>query len=274
MAVTAIQISQPDPFDFSNTAEWPRGLDDLPPNVLRFRLRLLSKEQSHDDQQLEKNVQVFVDSIVASLPVTEARLKQIQEAQAVDETCRAVTQLCLSGWPEKDAVGKEIKPCWHVRDYFSRYVDVAYLRVTSSEVTVNAIKEAFARRGIPEMLVSDNGPQFVSEAFRQFAKDYNFTHTTSSPRYPQANGDCSWGDAYIPPYPRPLESLLLNDRIYRSSERRMRRGVSARLGTMIAAMVVIPSPSFNAASLVLPWLRCRSSSHTKILPGGDREGDA
>ena len=34
---------------------------------------------------------------------------------------------------------------------------------------------------------SDNGPQFSSNAFAQFAEEYAFTHITTSPRYSQAN---------------------------------------------------------------------------------------
>ena len=36
--------------------------------------------------------------------------------------------------------------------------------------------------------MSDNGPQFDAQAFDDFAKSYNFEHTTSSPEYPQSNG--------------------------------------------------------------------------------------
>ncbi|XP_049335604.1 uncharacterized protein LOC125802248 [Astyanax mexicanus] len=298
-----------------------RGLDELPPRILRFRLRLLrfcydiqhvpgkklitadtlSRAPLSDaltlaDQQLEKDVQVFVDTIVASLPVTEARLKQIQEAQAADNTCQKVKHYCLAGWPEKHAVHKDLKHFWQVRaeltvvdnlllksdrllipvqlqkdileriheghqgiskcrarahhsvcwpglsseirlmvencdicmqhrvqrcepllsspvpvrpwskvgmdlfehekksymlivDYFSRYIEVAELKTTSSEVTVRAIKEAFARHGIPDEVVSDKGPQFVSNTFRNFAREFKCIHTTCSPRYPQANGE-------------------------------------------------------------------------------------
>ena len=37
--------------------------------------------------------------------------------------------------------------------------------------------------------MSDNGPQYVSQEFGNFAKEYNFQHTTSSPHFPQSNGD-------------------------------------------------------------------------------------
>lgn len=50
------------------------------------------------------------------------------------------------------------------------------------------MKEAFTRHGYPETVVSDNRPQFSSETFRTFAQKSGFTHITSSPRYPQANG--------------------------------------------------------------------------------------
>lgn len=46
----------------------------------------------------------------------------------------------------------------------------------------------FARHGIPDEVMSDNGPQFASEEFKQFAQEWEFKHTTSSPGFPQSNG--------------------------------------------------------------------------------------
>ena len=75
-----------------------------------------------------------------------------------------------------------------VVDYFSRYIEVVKVTVTSSMGIIEKLKPMFSRQGIPEVLVSDNGPQYASHEMKEFAQIYGFTHITSSPRYPQSNG--------------------------------------------------------------------------------------
>ena len=75
-----------------------------------------------------------------------------------------------------------------VVDYFSRYPEVVKLSSTTSQSIIKSLSSIFARHGIPEELISDNGPQYSSQEFADFARQYNFCHTTSSPHYPQGNG--------------------------------------------------------------------------------------
>ena len=75
-----------------------------------------------------------------------------------------------------------------VTDYYSRFIEYAALRNTSSQTAISFLKSVFARHGIPECLRSDNGPQYASIEFRNFCRDYGIRHVTSSPKYPQSNG--------------------------------------------------------------------------------------
>ena len=76
-----------------------------------------------------------------------------------------------------------------VVDYYSRWFDIKELSDESSHSVIKALKEVFATHGIPDVIMSDNGPQYSAEAFRQFAAAHHFTHVTSSPKFPQANGE-------------------------------------------------------------------------------------
>lgn len=76
-----------------------------------------------------------------------------------------------------------------VKDYFSCYVEVVKLSHTTSPDVTAHLQSMFARHGIPEQLISDNGPQFSSTSFSKFAKDYEFTRMLTNPHYPQVNSE-------------------------------------------------------------------------------------
>ena len=73
-------------------------------------------------------------------------------------------------------------------DYYSGFFEISTLSDQTSETTIKHMKSQFARHGIPEIVVSDNGPQYTSHDFEKFKLTYGFSHITSSPKHPKSNG--------------------------------------------------------------------------------------
>ena len=75
-----------------------------------------------------------------------------------------------------------------VVDYFSRYLEIAYLPDQTSATVRSRLSAIFSRWGCPSLFVSDNGSCFSGGQFQEFAKLYDFRHVTTSPHFPQGNG--------------------------------------------------------------------------------------
>ena len=73
-------------------------------------------------------------------------------------------------------------------DYYSNYFELEKMHSTTSKCIIEKMKRVFSTHGIPNKVVSDNGPQFRSQEFINFANKYDFIHKTSSPIYPKSNG--------------------------------------------------------------------------------------
>ena len=73
-------------------------------------------------------------------------------------------------------------------DYYSDFVEVQEVADTTSPTIIQFLKEQFSRHGIPDVLVSDNGPLLVSHESRRFAQEWEFKRVTSSPHHHKANG--------------------------------------------------------------------------------------
>ena len=57
-----------------------------------------------------------------------------------------------------------------VVDAYSKWPEAIVMKSTIVKHTMDALRTVFARCDLPEQLVSDNGPQFTSEAFAIFMK--------------------------------------------------------------------------------------------------------
>ena len=72
--------------------------------------------------------------------------------------------------------------------YNSNFWEIDRLYDTTSKTIINKTKAHFARYGIADYIVSDNGPQYTSELFQKFTRDWGITHNTISPHNSKANG--------------------------------------------------------------------------------------
>ncbi|XP_055911526.1 uncharacterized protein K02A2.6-like [Eupeodes corollae] len=76
-----------------------------------------------------------------------------------------------------------------VVDYWSKYIEIENLNSGySSQFVISKLKAIFARHGIPQIMISDNGPPYNSEHFKNFCHDWQIEHITSSPYLPRSNG--------------------------------------------------------------------------------------
>ena len=62
------------------------------------------------------------------------------------------------------------------------------MKKTTATKTIELLHVIFARFGLPEQVVTDNGPQFVSEDFSHFLKSNGIKHIRCAPYHPASNG--------------------------------------------------------------------------------------
>ena len=75
-----------------------------------------------------------------------------------------------------------------VIDSHSKWLEVCPMTTTTSTATIQHLRMMFSRFGLPETLVSDNGPQFSAEEFRSFCRLNGIHHILVTPYHPSSNG--------------------------------------------------------------------------------------
>ena len=74
-----------------------------------------------------------------------------------------------------------------VVDLFSRFLVVRQLHGESTKMVLNALKNIFSNFGMPENIISDNGPCYKSQEFNDFCMRFEINHITGASYNHQAN---------------------------------------------------------------------------------------
>ena len=75
-------------------------------------------------------------------------------------------------------------------DSYSKWPEITGMDRTKTEDTIKVLRDIFCRFGIPFTLVSDGGPQFISEEFERFMRVNQIRHIKSPTYSPRSNGFC------------------------------------------------------------------------------------
>lgn len=75
-----------------------------------------------------------------------------------------------------------------IMDAYSKWIEIFPTNSSNSTTTIEKLRQSFATHGLPEMLVSDNGPCFISDEFSKFTSSNGIQHVRSSPYHPASNG--------------------------------------------------------------------------------------
>lgn len=73
-------------------------------------------------------------------------------------------------------------------DAHSKWPEVQLMTTTTATRTVDILRQIFSAYGLPEQIVTDNGPQFISDEFSTFAKMNGIKNIRTAPYHPASNG--------------------------------------------------------------------------------------
>ena len=75
-----------------------------------------------------------------------------------------------------------------VVDAYSKWIEVEIMHDATSPSTVHRLRRIFSTHGLPKVMVTDNGPAFVGDAFEKFCLKNGVRHITTAPYHPSSNG--------------------------------------------------------------------------------------
>lgn len=73
-------------------------------------------------------------------------------------------------------------------DSHSKWMEIFYMTTTTSKNTTEKLRHCFAAYGLPSTVVTDGGPQFKSQEFKEFLESNEIHHILTPSYHPASNG--------------------------------------------------------------------------------------
>ncbi|XP_058041724.1 uncharacterized protein K02A2.6-like [Ahaetulla prasina] len=74
-----------------------------------------------------------------------------------------------------------------VVDAYSKWLEIILMRSTTAEAVISVLRHLFVTHGLPDTLVSDNGPQFTATQFEGYLAEEGIRHVLSASFHPATN---------------------------------------------------------------------------------------
>ncbi|XP_077497849.1 uncharacterized protein LOC144108505 [Amblyomma americanum] len=97
-------------------------------------------------------------------------------------------------------------------DAHSKWPEVYVMQKTTAYHTIQCLQDLFSRLGVPDTIVTDNGPQFVSEEFKSFVRGFGGRHIVD---------DCARDDTVKPSVGGRVAQQQLSDVLRRKARERL-----------------------------------------------------
>ena len=102
-------------------------------------------------------------------------------------------------------------------DAYSKWLEVVPMASTTTEKTLEVLRSMFARYGLPDQIVSDNGPQFTASDFEEFCKRNGVKHIRTASYHPASNGEA---ERFVQTFKHSLKASknnagTLHDKLFR-----------------------------------------------------------
>ena len=141
------------------------------------------------------------------------------------------------------------------------------MRSTTSAATIVKLKEIFATHGLPDTIVSDNGPNFTSAEFENFLSKNGVKHTKVSPYHPASNGQAERAVRAFKEGVEKMEEGTMQDKLsrfllkYRTTPHTTTGVPPAELLTKRKLKTKLDLIVPNTASLVRQKQECQKQTH-------------